>query len=1390
MSTGVLRWKVVFVSGWIAAVACSTAGPGEEDTPSPVRATLPTLPTQPYGSLKGAFSVSANGSATYSLPLQVPPGRAGIQPEFSLRYESGAGVGVLGVGWRLEGGSRIARCNKLDAVQQHLRKIKFDGQDAFCLDGEPLVEVPATASHGGIEFRTERDSRRRVIAFPSVADRLAPTWDVIRFEVDLPDGRIAHYGNTPDSKVAAPSQGKTRAWSIADQVDRFGNHIRYVYSKRSSLAHPALLGEDTEQILAYVSYGENDGTGGGAKLKSERRVAFDYQDLSLAEVAFARGGTVNVTARLKSIRMEIGGSTKLSYELQYDLSPATGRDRLTSIRQCDGLGVCLPAIALEYESALPTFGPAEDVPAHPNPTPLEGLAPFLADLNGDGLPDIVTYELSPNLIWKQVQLLSTRMDSTGRISVGSPVNAPTWFHHRLLTEAAGPEPQFSVADIDGDGVMDLQSPMEGTAPFQLTWIGGNATVHTISTPFHPWLRPTDLTGDGIVDLVHCELGTMVFGILPGASGGRFPGPELTTTLDCSDNYALYAGPDSDGDGAMEMLWGRYPTRPLMSGSAPDGAFFMRSIPAHLYTGDIAKNGFVLTTADFNSDGLQDFITNAGDVWLNSGLDLVGEPSGVRVGSGLAGDLFLDFNRDGKADLVRHSAAGTDITLTRDIWATGTAKTVATIHTPATCSPPGGAYYSPNFVDINNDGLLDLVCLESQARTLRVFRQTSKVPDLLRLVREGDPTVATYDIRYTGGGDQAHYTKTPACTSQYPTLCTVNAGMVVSDLLLDAGPAYPTPRHLEYLYENHRRDARGRGNLGYDKVTIREIERHTDQILEYDNITRTPSGRYPFSGRIKRSSTQTYLPVSSATSHYVVDRVATDFGYLELNGASGPYVSYSRSSTSSHLEGPSFEDRYLLLLGASSAKVETLDGMGFPTRITRKVVDGPTTVMTIGYSNDVNRWFVGRPTTLSETATWNGASHSRDFAWTFHATTGWLATERIRPPGDPKSLLKTFGPDSYGNLKSIVVAAPNAPSRTWLVDFLDGEFMFPTSSTNPLLQVTQAAFNAVFGKETRVTDPNGELVDLAYDGLGRLRQVVGPDGSSTAFDYQAPASGVRSLFAVAVKPPGSPSTVTEIDRLGHPVRRTFAGLDGTEQQQIFGYDRFGRRNVEYDPFPTGQAPTSYVSRSFYEDGRPESENVRGAISTRVYGIPMAVAGRTARGRSVVSYDPNGQSTTALIHPAGWLEKSTDATGGETKFEYWPFGSLRSVSDPALNVTSIVFDAYDYRTSVSDPDTGLTTLDTNAFGELTGSTDGAGVATSFEYDQLGRLRRRSSPGASAVWLYDAPSSGPGCAASVPSSNATTHSIGRLTCAQSRDGNSTVVDYDSSGRTSAVPTRRAPS
>ncbi|MFS8069612.1 MAG: SpvB/TcaC N-terminal domain-containing protein, partial [Byssovorax sp.] len=76
------------------------------------------------GAIRGSFAVASTGEATYTLPLVVPPGAAGMQPSLAIAYNSASGDGMLGMGFSLSGLSAVTRCPRTMAQDGQVRSVR------------------------------------------------------------------------------------------------------------------------------------------------------------------------------------------------------------------------------------------------------------------------------------------------------------------------------------------------------------------------------------------------------------------------------------------------------------------------------------------------------------------------------------------------------------------------------------------------------------------------------------------------------------------------------------------------------------------------------------------------------------------------------------------------------------------------------------------------------------------------------------------------------------------------------------------------------------------------------------------------------------------------------------------------------------------------------------------------------------------------------------------------------------------------------------------------------------------------------------------------------------------------------------------------------------------
>jgi RHS repeat-associated protein len=364
-------------SGHCAAV--DATAPIAVLTPSGNQREIAPAPAPPpvagLGATAGEFSVSDRGSATYTIPIVVPPGRAGIEPSLALRYSSSTGNGALGAGFSVDGFSTIQRCQRTYAQDGFVRGVMLDSEDAVCLDGQRLVSVAAN------EYRTEVDTFSQIRG-------LRDEKGVLYFEVRAKDGRILKYGTTSDARGIS-NEGIIRVWALNRVEDRSGNFM--------SIRYRATAAPDWGSAVAQVSPGNGSGgsggigsfpgdTGGGGMTASggnngigyaaftfdanfanellpesisytgngnqegDRDIRFEYVD-TRADKIFgfsAAGGALSRSLRLERITASASGQLVRSYNLIYETAP-NSISRIHSIQECAGTNpVCKSPTILSY----------------------------------------------------------------------------------------------------------------------------------------------------------------------------------------------------------------------------------------------------------------------------------------------------------------------------------------------------------------------------------------------------------------------------------------------------------------------------------------------------------------------------------------------------------------------------------------------------------------------------------------------------------------------------------------------------------------------------------------------------------------------------------------------------------------------------------------------------------------------------------------------------------------------------------------------------------------------------------------------------------------------------------------------------------------------------------
>jgi RHS repeat-associated protein len=656
----------------------------------------------PFGATTGTAGIDGAGNATYEIPIAVPPGVAGMQPRIALQYASGAGDGLLGVGWGVSGLSRLRRC-PLDLRDAPRRNpVAFDATDGLCLDGEPLVLVSGAPFTAGAIYSTLRERSWR-IRLESTAD------DQVSVAVDTDDGRIRYYGLSPRGRRMLDEI--VFEWAIEREADRFGNSIDYLYFPHTGVQQlggvdVAIVDELLPEKIRYTSY-----TDGQQTLQGNREVRFRYEERPKLDQreGWWYGARQRRTRRLDRIETFVAGAVIRSYRIAYDNTSVTRRSRIASVTECDRLAVCKAPTTFDWSEGDDDFLdvglPGEQSGLHAGWM----MRALWLDLDGNGAsellyaPSILTSSAPSNLgyTWR----LWTA-DSETSIDTGIAAHAA----------AAGARVQYTIDGLDSTGIPQYQEDFgvfsvsfdrngadDALIPVNLSCSRGECASTrygmAVATDFviissvdglteldarviddgaeYYSVIATDLNGDGFEDIVGCvEAGNGWKGgrwrvglhgqYLDDDGDGYHAGYQFTTTAQACSVYDEYEVFDYDGDGAGELL-----VIPAYPADAVLGTCFVGDEPCP--PGTIGETGTepipddarlghyqaldldpTTVTFDVRATGLprDTFQRWRDESCQNSRAHSYGGEPQQRFGAGRGNDKIVDVNGDGLADVLR------------------------------------------------------------------------------------------------------------------------------------------------------------------------------------------------------------------------------------------------------------------------------------------------------------------------------------------------------------------------------------------------------------------------------------------------------------------------------------------------------------------------------------------------------------------------------------------------------------------------------------------------------------------------------------------------------------------------------------------------------------------
>ena len=274
----------------------------------------------------------------------------------------------------------------------------------------------------------------------------------------------------------------------------------------------------------------------------------------------------------------------------------------------------------------------------------------IADVNGDGKPDIITTNDLAHGAGSIAVLLGNGDGTFGR-PVNTQMDSPAFF--------------FVVGDFNGDGKLDFASPQYLGAAVAVRLGNGDGTFQPpTSFPVSGTtgqIVAMDFNRDGKLDIAVADGNANVVSVLLGNGDGSFQGPQDSAA---DVPYFLAAG-DFNNDGKPDLIAGDGGIDPIIDvllGNG-DGTFQPAIL---LRSGQVPA--IMLLAADVNGDGNLDIVyvwgpTRPTAILLGNGdgtFQHVIESTGF--GTNHPSYAVADFFQDGKLDLISTGAPSPEVDL--------------------------------------------------------------------------------------------------------------------------------------------------------------------------------------------------------------------------------------------------------------------------------------------------------------------------------------------------------------------------------------------------------------------------------------------------------------------------------------------------------------------------------------------------------------------------------------------------------------------------------------------------------------------------------------------------------------------------------------------------------
>lgn len=691
--------------------------------------------------------------------------------------------------------------------------------------------------------------------------------------------------------------------------------------------------------------------------------------------------------------------------------------------------------------------------------------------------------------------------------------------------------------------------------------------------------------------------------------------------------------------------------------------------------------------------------------------------------GTSGIIPVDFNNDGKTDLVSVNCFGTvkyDLSgniMNTQLLGNYTSANKIIFHVNKTLVDGSHAFNNIGNVstNINNVSPLSLIVNYNDFNQLNSYKSGIRIYDVIaqrdvavvvnndsfkegqiQAVDNGSPVKQVVEYKpmvEKSNNNQEDMYSTTNLNLDYPY--HVNKNLGVSYLVNKMHTVFDDKIITkEYRYENGVQNLNGKGFLGFQKTIISD---------PYESIFQ--NGKY----KMKNLFTAHFWRVNTFNPLLENAMISSTYGSLNMNSI------FSKSQ----LTNQRFDkgnNRYLIL---TTSEINTdylkniiitksfdydVTGDLLLKQINTNYSSQGSSIEKFTYGSEFNNgshYFFGK-IIKTENTTFRGSDSFSTKEEQIYNTNGTVGTLKKYGNGT-LPIITDFTYYPFGEIQTRTISTAGITSLVTSFEYdITNRFLIKTISPD-LLQSTMNV--DVIGKVISNTSPLGHLTQYKYDNWGNLKETTDFLGKKTIITKNITPTDPLGYYSISTKREGGIEMISIFDVFNRLIKKKTQTINNQWIINEFQYDVFGKKIKECQPYFQGETPVWNTTEYDYLDRPIKVTAFNGKIINTCYeGLKATV-------------EDGHKKTSKWVDAMGNTVKVKDG-GGEIFYKYYPNGALKETNYEGI-VTSVEIDGWGNKTKLIDPSAGTYNYEYDNFSRIKKEINPKGGTTIYTYDATGKL-----------------------------------------------------------------------